>query len=103
MKYRIELAATAKADIHQQARWLHDQASPNAADRWLAGLYKAIDTLATRPQRCLVSAESYKLPEELRELLHGRRKHKHRIIFTLRGDVVYVLDVRHTARDELEP
>ena len=31
------------------------------------------------------------------------RKHKHRIIFTVSEDTVYVLYVRHTARDELEP
>jgi len=37
-------------------------------------------------------------------LLYGRQKrHKHRIIYTLREDTVYVLYVRHTARDELEP
>jgi hypothetical protein len=29
--------------------------------------------------------------------------HKHRIIFTMGADTVYVLYVRHTARDELEP
>jgi hypothetical protein len=46
MTYRIELAATAKADIRGQV---------------------------------------------------------HRIIFTLRQDTVYVLYVRHTAHDELEP
>jgi plasmid stabilization system protein ParE len=68
MKYRIELAATAKADIRQQAQWLRDQASPAAAERWLAGLYKAIDTLQTRPQRCPVAAENDKFPEEIREL-----------------------------------
>ena len=103
MKYRIELAATAKADIRQQAQWLRDQASPAAAERWLAGLYKVIDTLQTRPQPCPVAAENGKFPEEIRALLHGRRKHKHRIIFTLRDDAVHVLYVRHSARDELEP
>jgi plasmid stabilization system protein ParE len=103
MKYRIELAATAKADIRQQAQWLHEQASPAKADQWLGGLYKAIDTLQTRPLRCPVAAESDKFPEEIRELLHGRRRHKHRIIFTIRADTVYVLYVRHSARDELEP
>jgi hypothetical protein len=39
-------------------------------------------------------------------LLHGKggkRKHKHRIIFTVREDTAYVLYVRHTARGELEP
>ncbi len=87
MKYRIELAATAKADIHGQAQWLRDEASPAAADKWLAGLNKkAIDTLQTRPSRCPVAAENDKFPEVIRELLYGRggkRKHKHRIIFTV--------------------
>ena len=80
--------------------------SPAVADQWLDGLYKAIDTLKTRPLRCPLAPESHKFPEEIRELLYGRggkRKHKHRIIFTVREDAVYVLFVRHTARDELEP
>lgn len=105
MKYRIELAATAKADIHEQARWLRDHSSPAAAEKWLTGLYKAIDTLQSRPSRCPVAAESDTFAQEIRELIYGRlgkRKHKHRILFTVRNDSVYVLYVRHTARDELE-
>ena len=44
------------------------------------------------------------IPEEIRELLHGRHKqHKHRIIFTIRDSAVHVRYVRHSARDELEP
>ena len=66
MKYRIELAATAKTDIRAQAQWLREQASPAAADKWLAGLYRTIDTLQTRPLRCPVAAESDKFPEEKR-------------------------------------
>lgn len=42
MNYRVELAATAKADIRDATRWLRDQASQAIADRWLAGLYKAM-------------------------------------------------------------
>ena len=106
MNYRIELAATAKADIHSQSRWILEQISPAAADKWLDGLYKTIDTLRTRPLRCPVAPENDKFPEEIRELLYGKsgqRKHKHRIIFTIRQDAVHVLYVRHTARDELEP
>jgi plasmid stabilization system protein ParE len=103
MKYRVELAATAKADIRQQAQWLREQASPLKSERWLAGLEKALDTLQARPQRCPVAAESDRFPEEIRELLLGKRKHKHRIIFAIRNDAVYVLYVRHAARDALEP
>jgi plasmid stabilization system protein ParE len=92
MKCRIELAATAKANIRGQAQWLREQVAPLAADKWLAGLYKAIDALQTRPLRCPVATESDKFPEEIRELLHGRQKrHKHRIIFNTPRGYVYVL------------
>lgn len=104
MKYRVELAATAKADIRESARWLIDQASQAVAARWLAGLYKAMATLEKQPRRCPIAAESDKFPEEIRELLYGRRRSgKHRILFKIEGNTVYVLYVRHTARDELEP
>ena len=85
MTYRIELAATAKADIRGQAQWLRENVSPASAGKWLDGLYKAIDTLQARPLRCPVAAESDRFPDDIRELLYGRRgkwKHKHRIIFT---------------------
>jgi plasmid stabilization system protein ParE len=103
MKHRIELAATAKADIREQVRWLRDQISPAAADRWLAGLDKVVATLETWPMRFPTIAGNDKFTEELRELLYGKRKSKHRAIYTVRGDTVFVLYVRHSARDELEP
>jgi plasmid stabilization system protein ParE len=106
MKYQIELAATAKADIRRQAHWLLEQVAPAAAEKWLDGLYKAIDTLQTRPLHRPVAAESDRFPEEIRELHYGKsgkRQHKHRIIFPVRNETVHVLYVRHTARDELEP
>jgi plasmid stabilization system protein ParE len=104
MKYRVELAATAKADIRQTTPWLCDQVSSAAADKWLSGLLKGIQTLENQPLRCPLAAENEKFPQEIRELLHGRRKHsKYRIIFEIIDITVYVLYVRHTARDELEP
>jgi plasmid stabilization system protein ParE len=51
MTYRIELTATAKADIRATTRWLCDEASQAVADRWLAGLHKTMATLATHPLR----------------------------------------------------
>ena len=70
MTYRIELAATAKADIRSQALWLRENVSPAAAERWVSGLYKRIDTLQSRPQQCSVAAESDKFR---RGRGHGRR------------------------------
>ena len=56
MKYRIELAATAEADVRGQAQWLREQVSPAAADEWLAGLYKTspreFDRRGASPAAC---------------------------------------------------
>jgi plasmid stabilization system protein ParE len=96
MKYQIELAATAKADIRRQAHWLLEPVAPAAAEKWLDELYKAIDTLQTRPLRCPFTAESDWFPEEIRELhygMSGKRQHKHRIIFAIRNETVRVLYV----------
>jgi plasmid stabilization system protein ParE len=104
MKYRVEIAASAKADIRETARWLSEQASPAAATRWLPGLHDAMNSLEKQPGRCPLAAESHKFPAEVRELLYGRSKRsKHRILFTIADKVVHVLYVRHTARDEVEP
>ena len=103
MTYHLELAASARADIRSTTRWLRDQASQAVADRWLAGPHETMNTLRTRPSRCPVAAESEKFPEEIRELLYGRRRIKYRIIFTLRDDTVIVLYVHHGARGEIEP
>ena len=103
MKYRSELTATAKADIREAARWRRDEVSAAAAETWLAGLYRAMSTLETQPLRCPVAAESHKFPDRIRELLYGQKSGKHRIIFKIDADTIYILYVRHTARDELEP
>jgi hypothetical protein len=46
------------------------------------------------PFRCPVAAENHNFPDEIRELFYGnagKRKHKHRISFTIRDDTVHVL------------
>lgn len=102
-RYRIELAASARADMLETARWIGNEASVAAADAWLARLYKAIATLERQPLRCPLAEENDRFPEEIRVLLHGKRHAKYRIVFTVREDAVVVLYVRHSARDELQP
>ena len=60
-------------------------------------------SFAAYPERCPLAVENDKFPDEIRESLYGKsgkRRHKHRIIFTIREDTVHVLYVRHTARDD---
>ena len=106
MTYRIIIEPTAEREIRSAVRWKTENASPAVAARWYNGLVQKIDTLRSHPTRYALAAENDKFPEEIRELFYGRggkRVHRHRIIFTIRGDAVHVLYVRHTARDEVEP
>jgi plasmid stabilization system protein ParE len=106
MTYRVIIEPTAEREIRAAVRWKTENAAPAVAARWYDGLVKKIETLSRHPSRCPLAAENDKFPEEIRELLYGRggkRRHRHRILFTIRADAVHILYVRHTARDELEP
>jgi plasmid stabilization system protein ParE len=105
MTYRVIIEPAAEREIRSTLRWMIENTSPVIAARWYEGLIKKIDTLYRHPTRCPLASENDKFSEEIRELLYGKtgkRRHKHRIIFTIRNDAVHILYVRHTARDELE-
>jgi plasmid stabilization system protein ParE len=106
MTYHIIIEPTAEREIRSAVQWKTENASPTVAARWYNGLIQKIDTRRLHPTRCPLAAENDKFDEEIRELLYGRggkRVHRHRILFTIREDTIYILYVRHTARDELEP
>jgi len=103
LTYLIEVTDRAMAIADEvYARIAED--SPSRAAIWYQKLFQQIDTLATHPQRCPLAAENHKFPEEIRELLYGKRNNKYRIIFTIRdATTVVVLTIHHGARKELEP
>ena len=103
MTYRLRVTARAVADADEAYAWIAEHRSPAQAERWYQELFTQMETLTRHPTRCPRAAESDKFPEELRELLYGKRKGKYRIIFTIRDNDVVVLYVRHSAREELEP
>jgi hypothetical protein len=64
-------------------------------------LYASVATLETIPNRRGLARESDSFDEEIRQLLCGKRQHKYRILFAVRGNEVRVLHVRHAARQSL--
>jgi plasmid stabilization system protein ParE len=103
--FRIEIAASAQADADAAYAWLAENVSPAFAETWYQGLFKQIETLTQHPQRCPIARESSKFPEEIREMIYGKRKHKnkYRILFTIRQDTVAILYIHHSAREDIEP
>ena len=103
MKFRVEFSRGARDDANSAYRWIAENLSPDRARRWFQGLFRQAETLTSHPLRCPLVPEADKFPNEVRELSYGRRGFRYRIIFEVRGDVVYVLHVRHASRDEIEP
>lgn len=103
MSYLIEITDKAMTDADEAYARIAAH-SPRNAVLWYQKLFQHIDTLATLPLRCPLALENDKFPEEIRELLSGKRNSKYRIIFTIRNkSTVVVLHIYHGARKELEP
>lgn len=102
MIYKVDVTERAYADAEDYFEGLALR-SRERAERWYRGLIGAFDSLAKLPRRCPIAAESGTFPHEIRELLHGKRPHVHRIIYKIEGEAVVILFVHHASRGELSP
>lgn len=95
MAYAVRIAARAERDLALLYRYIHASES-TTAERWYAGVKRAILSLAIRPNRCPITPEN----KGLRHLLYGRRPHVYRVIYRVdeRRQRVDVLHIRHGAR-----
>ena len=104
-RWSVIVELPAQQDIADAHLWLSER-NPEAADKWFDRIYETIGSLEIFPERCPLAPESKYLNREIREILHGRRQHKYRILFIVTEHKVHVLHVRHGARlalGETEP
>jgi plasmid stabilization system protein ParE len=97
MKYRVIIETAAWQDIDEAFTWLQKRV-PEYTVRWFNTLEGAIRSLASHPERCPVAPESEELDHEIRQLLHGRRSGRYRVLFEIRRTSVHILHVRHGKR-----
>jgi plasmid stabilization system protein ParE len=102
MDYRIEYSPEADQKADQAYEYIA-RSSPYQAAKWYSGLLKTIASLGRNPEHCGLAPESNTLNRPIRQLLYGKRQHKYRILFEIRGDIVYGLHIRHGARDWWQP
>ncbi len=95
--YQVIILPSAERDIGEAYEWLAEQDAESAI-RWYNRLLEVIFSLEIFPDRCPLAPESEFFNSEIREIFHGRRQHKYRILFTTSENEVYVLHVRHGAR-----
>ena len=101
MVFRVETSAEAELDAISILEWLTAQHAGEAGFRWFMAMDEAIASLANFPARCALAPENARFPIEVRQLLYGRKPHTYRILFTIRGDTVHVLHIRHGRRTHI--
>jgi plasmid stabilization system protein ParE len=95
--YNVIVTPTAEAEAMEAVAWYAER-SVEAALRWHAGLTDAIHSLAKMPTRCPISKhESEALGCEVRLLLYGKRRGVYRILYSIDGETVWILRIRHGA------
>ena len=98
--YTVNITDEVDASIRRSFSYIYER-SPQNAINWLRGLYQAIDTLETMPERCPLIREHEAFEAEVRNLVY----HSHRIIFTVNDEasIVEVHAFRHGAQDDITP
>jgi len=95
--YRVIISEPAERDIEAAFCWLAER-DQVAAIRWYNRLLGVIYSLDKFPERCPFAPENRDLAGVVRQVLHGRRQHKYRILFDIKDDEVRILHIRHGAR-----
>jgi plasmid stabilization system protein ParE len=102
VKYAVVQSSRASADLEAAALWIAED-SPARALRWLEGISAHILQLSDFPLRCPVIPESREFSVKIRQTIFGRSRGSYRILFTIDGETVHVLRVRHAMRATLTP
>ena len=101
MAFRVKQTAQADYDLDRILEWLLAQQAGDTGLRWFQRLRETINSLSEMPERCMLAPENAEFPFEVRQLLHGHKPHQYRVLFTIQGDDVIILHIRHGRRRRL--
>ena len=103
MPYRVIVTPEAETDLRRAYGYIRKHA-PRAAREWIRQARQAIKTLAHYPERCPLAPESSSFHEPIRELFFGSgNRGTYRFLYTVIGDRVYIVHVRHGSMLPLDP
>lgn len=97
MAYRVELSPRAQGDLDRIYERILGVA-PCRGTIWFDRFEQEIQSLSSLPERYPVLPRHSTSARIVRQLLFGRRRHVYRIFYTIIGEAVWVIHVRHGAR-----
>jgi plasmid stabilization system protein ParE len=99
MTYRVELTSRAEFDLREIAATVLAEAPVRGA-LWLDRLERSILALSQMPERCPLEPALSSKHREVRKLLFGTTRYRYRVYYTIAGDIVWVLHIRHSSRQK---
>ncbi len=102
MNFEIVIKPKAKWDIRKEESYLTRDRNTRAVPKWQARVIHFRTQLAADLHRYPQAEEADDLGLDLRELSIGKKRGTtHRVLFTIRGNLVVVHRVRQAAQDRL--
>ena len=93
MAYRVEIFSRARKDI--------GAIEALSGSEWFSDFEVAVLSLRVMPRRCSVVTNLSRTGREIRRLLVGKGHHIYWVYFSISGQLVKVLHVRHVMRKPL--
>jgi len=97
MTFKIEFSQRSQRDLEEIIVYIRND-SPENAKNWRLKLAEKLSSLTTQPEACGFAIENEYASGEVRQLLFGR----YRVLFTIRDQTVYILTIRHSAREKMK-
>ena len=101
MAFRVEQTARAKTDLDTILEWLIEQGAGEPGLRWFRKLREAIASLSELPHRCPLAPKMQSFLLRCGNSFMAAKPHRYRILFTIDGEIVVVLHIRHGRRQHL--
>jgi plasmid stabilization system protein ParE len=101
MNYKLILTARAKQDRDRAYDWFNANYSAEFAARWYQGISDTVESIVQNPMHGHKAEENDRFPFELYEWLYGKRRNKHRILYTIENNIVFILSIRHSSQRDL--
>src|SRR6056297_2721634 len=103
MSAEVELSFRAARGLDDILTWIADR-SPQGARSWLERWSEICRVLSERPETCLLAPENSDHEEEIRHIVFKTRSgRKYRALFVIRGNQVFVTNLRGPGQDLVSP
>ncbi|MCB1090030.1 MAG: type II toxin-antitoxin system RelE/ParE family toxin [Verrucomicrobiae bacterium] len=97
MKHRIIYTKRSESDLRALHSWA-SQGGETVADRWVSRFLSEITALKDYPERGRPAPDDPYFSIPIRQILIGKGRGQHRVLYTIRGDEIWILHLRHSMR-----